>query len=151
MRNTHKVRRLFSHNVARHMTLRNLPEGKAVARANASEMAQAAIHRYDERTGRTKRALPEMKYRPMGKFKLDRQGEKELAARVKAHRVAELNRKREENARLAHQRQLAKKAAKQAHKRSEEEVDELTGMMKAVNPFKGGRHTRRHRRRSTRA
>jgi hypothetical protein len=92
-----------------------------------------------------------MKYQPVGKFKLDRAGEKELAARVKAHRVAELMRKREENARLAPQRQLAKKAAKQAHKRSEEEVDELTGMMKAVNPFKGGRHTRRrHRRHRTR-
>lgn len=151
MRNTHKVRRLFSHNMARHTTLRNLPEGKAVARANASEMAQAAIHRYDERHGLTRRALPEMKYRPTGKFKLDRQGEKELAARMKAHRVAELMRKRDENARLAPQRQLAQKAVRQAHKKSEEDVDELTGMMKSVNPFGRGRRTRRrHRHRRTR-
>ena len=95
-----------------------------------------------------------MKYQPVGKFKLDRAGEKELAARVKAHRVAELMRKREENVRLAPQRQLAQKAAKQAHKKTNKDVDDLADMFGKNLGFKGGRHTRRHRRhrrRSTRA
>ena len=147
-RNTHKNRRLFNHQVARHTARNHIHPGD---RANASEMAQAAILRYDERTGLTKRALPKMNYSAVGKFKLHPQGEKELAKAVRAHRILEMSRKREENAALEPKRKAAQKASREAHKRSEKEVDVLTGMMKAVNPFKGGRRRTRRRRRSTRA
>ena len=47
--NMHKVRRLFNHRVARH-TLRKHRHPEE--RANASAMAEAAIHRYEEKERR---------------------------------------------------------------------------------------------------
>jgi len=146
-RNKRKYEALFRHNVARHTTLRHMSKGKAQDRANASEMAEAAIHRYDERHGLTRRALPAMKYQPMGKFKLDRQGQIALRNAERAHRAIELDKKRAENA----QREEGKKRAQKALSKANKDVDELTGMLRASNPFSGGRRTRRRRRRSTRA
>ena len=144
-RNMGKVRALFSHNVARH-TLRKHRHPEE--RANASEMAEAAIHRYDERHGLTRRALPAMKYQPMGKFKLDREGQIALRNAERAHRAIELDKKRVENAKREEGKKLAQKAAKKVNK----DVDDLTKSLRAINPFSGhGRRTRRrHRRHRTR-
>lgn len=143
-RNKHKYRTLFSHNVVRH-TLREHRHPEE--RANASEMAEAAIHRYDERHGLTRRALPAMKYQPMGKFKLDRQGQIALRNAERAHRAIELDKKRAENA----QREEGKKRAQKAAKKVNADVDDLTKSLRAINPFSAGRRTRRrHRRHRTR-
>jgi hypothetical protein len=143
-RNKQKYRTLFNYNVARH-TLRKHRHPEE--RANASEMAEAAIHRYDERHGLTRRALPAMNYQPMGKFKLDREGQIALRNAERAHRAIELDKKRVENAKREERKKLAQKAAKKVNA----DVDDLTKSLRAINPFSAGRRTRRRRRRSTRA
>lgn len=143
-RNKQKYRTLFNYNVVRH-TLRKHRHPEE--RANASEMAEAAIHRYDERHGLTRRALPAMKYQPVGKFKLDRQGQIALRNAERAHRAIELDKKRAENA----QREEGKKRAQKAAKKVNADVDDLTKSLRAINPFSAGRRTRRrHRRHRTR-
>ena len=147
-RNMGKVRALFRHNVARHMTLRHMSKEKAQDRANASEMAEAASHRYDERHGLTRRALPAFNHQPVREFKLDRQGQIALRNAERAHRAIELEKKRAENARREQGKKLAQKAAKKVNA----DVDDLTKSLRAINPFSGhGRRTRRrHRRHRTR-
>lgn len=143
-RNMGKYRTFFTHNVAR-LTARKHrhPED----RTNASELAQAAIHRYDDRHGLTRRALPAMKYQPMGKFKLDREGQIALRNAERAHRAIELDKKRVENARRVEGQKLAQKAAKKVNR----DVDDLADMFGKNLGFKGGRRTRRrHRRHRTR-
>lgn len=144
-RNMSKVRNLFRHNVARH-TARNHRHPEE--RANASEMAQAAIHRYDERHGLTRRALPVMKYQPVGKFKLDREGQIALRNAERAHRAIELDKKRVENAKREEGKKLAQKAAKKVNK----DVDDLADLFGKMGGRRTRRRHRRHRtRRSTRA
>ena len=137
-------RGLFKHNVARHTARGHRhPED----RANASELAAAAINRYDDRHGLTRRALPAMKYQPMGKFKLDREGQIALRTAERAHRAIELDKKRAENARRLEGQKLAQKAAKNVNR----DVDNLADLFGKNLGFKGGRRTRRrHRRHRTR-
>jgi hypothetical protein len=147
-RNTGKVRALFRHNVARHMTLRHMSKGKAQDRANASEMAEAAIHRYDERHGLTRRALPAFNHQPVREFKLDRQGQIALRNAERAHRAIELEKKRAENARREEGKKLAQKASKKVNK----DVDDLADLFGKMGGRRTRRRHRRHRtRRSTRA